>query len=66
MLKQRIAKNPHEEHIALGDFNLYHELWGGTDTSKTHIEKSEELLIAMQRWEIEQLYLQEPLYIKSL
>ena len=55
VLKQRLAKNPHEEHIALGDFNLHHESWGGPDASKTHVEESEELLIAMQRWEMEQM-----------
>lgn len=54
-MKKKLAKNPHKKHIALGDFNLYHELWGGLDVSKTHIEKSEELLIAMQRWEMEQM-----------
>ena len=54
-MKKRVAKDPHKGHIALGDFNLHHELWGGPDASKTHIGKSEELLIAMQRWEMEQM-----------
>ena len=29
VLEQRLAANPHKEQIALGDFNLYHESWGG-------------------------------------
>ena len=55
ILKQRLAKDPHKEHIALSDFNLHHELWGGPDASKTYIEKSEKLRKAMQRWEMEQM-----------
>ncbi len=26
IIKQRLAKNPHEEYIAFGNFNLHHEL----------------------------------------
>lgn len=39
----------------LGDFNLYHESWGGPETSTAHREKSEELLLLMQRREMEQM-----------
>ena len=55
VLERRLAANPHEEHIALGDFNLHHESWGGPEASTAHIEKSEELLLVMQRWELEQM-----------
>lgn len=55
LLKQILAKNPHKEHIALGDFNLHHELWGGPNTPKTHTEKAEELIIVTQRYGMEQL-----------
>lgn len=39
----------------LGDFNLHHESWGGPEASMAHIEKSEELLLVMQRREMEQM-----------
>lgn len=55
VLKQRLAKNLHKEHIALGDFNLDYESCEGSDVSKPHVEKWEKLLIAMQRWKIEQM-----------
>ena len=55
ILKRRLAAHPNEEHIVLGDFNLHHEAWGGLGVSKTLIEKSEELLIVTQRWEMEQM-----------
>lgn len=57
ILKQKIAKNSHKEHIAFGNFNLYHELWKEPDALKTYIEKSKEFLIAMSRWETEQIVL---------
>lgn len=55
ILKRRLAAHPNEEHIILGDFNLHHEVWGGPRASKTLIEKSEELLMVAQRWEMEQM-----------
>ena len=55
ILKHRLAAHPNEEHIVLGDFNLHHEAWGGPRASKALIEKSEELLIITQRWEMEQM-----------
>ena len=55
ILKRRLAAHPNEEHIVVGDFNLHHEAWGGPGVSKTLIEKSEELLIVTQRWEMEQI-----------
>ena len=55
ILKKRLAKNPHEEHIALGDFNLHHESWGGPEASKIYTEKSEELLLVTHRWGMEQM-----------
>ena len=39
----------------MGDFNLHHKAWGRPGASKTLIEKSDELLIVIQRWEIEQM-----------
>ncbi len=54
ILKHRLAAHPNEKHIVLRDFNLHHEAWRGARASKTLIEKSEELLIVTQRWEIEQ------------
>ena len=55
VLEQSLVADPHEEHIALGDFNLHHESWGGPEASTAHIEKSEELLLLMQRREMEQM-----------
>ena len=52
VLEQSLVANPHKEHIALGDFNLHHESWGGPKASTAHIEKSEELLLLMQRREM--------------
>lgn len=49
ILKQKFAKNLHKKHITLSNFILQYKLWGGLDTSKTYIKKSEELLITMQR-----------------
>ena len=53
VLKQKLAANPHEEHIAPGDFNLHHEIWEGLEASTAYIEKSEELLLVMQSWKLE-------------
>lgn len=39
VLKQRLAKNLHKEHIALGDFNLNYESCEGSDVSKPHVEE---------------------------
>lgn len=47
--------SPHEECIVLREFNPHHESWGGSEVSTTYREKSEELLILMQRREIEQM-----------
>ena len=55
ILKRKLAAHPNEEHIVLGDFNLHHEVWGGPRASKALIEKSEELLMVTQRWEMEQM-----------
>lgn len=55
VLERRLAASPHEEHIALGNFNLHHESWEGPEASTTHIEKSEELLLVMQKWGLEQM-----------
>lgn len=49
ILKKKLAKKLHKKYIPFGSFNLYHELWGRPDASKTYIKKSEKLLIAMQR-----------------
>lgn len=50
-----MATYPNEEHIILSDFNLYHVAWRVPGASQALIEKSEELLIVTQRWEIEQM-----------
>ena len=55
ILKRKLAAYPNKEHIILGDFNLHHEVWGGTRASKALIEKSEELLMVTRRWEMEQM-----------
>lgn len=39
----------------LRDFNLHHKSWGRPEASTAHIEKSEELLLTMQRREMEQM-----------
>ena len=39
----------------MGDFNLHYRALGGPRASKALIEKSEELLIITQRWEMEQM-----------
>lgn len=44
LLKQVLAKNLCQEHIALGDINLYHKLWERPDTLETQRDKAEELL----------------------
>ena len=53
--KTQTSRTSNEEHIVLGDFNLHHEAWGAPGASKALIEKSEELLIVTQRWEMEQM-----------
>ena len=57
ILEQRLAANLHKEYISLGNFNLYSESWGKLEASTAHIEKSEELLLVMQREELEQIVL---------
>lgn len=51
VLEQRLAASPHKEHITLGNFNLHHESYKKLKASTTHIEKSEELILVMQRCE---------------
>ena len=53
VLEQRLAANPHKEHIALGNFNLHHESWEGPKALKAYIKQSEERLLFVQRWELE-------------
>ena len=53
VLKYRLAAHPNGDNIVLGDFNFHYEAWGGPWALKMLIEKSEELLIVTQRWEIE-------------
>lgn len=55
LLEQRLATSPHKEHIAQGNFNLHHGSWGRLKASVAYIEKSEKLLLVMQRWELEQM-----------
>ena len=57
ILKPKLAAHPNEEHIVLGDFNLHHAAWRWPRALKALIEKSEELLIITQRWEMEQMVL---------
>ncbi len=54
ILKHRLAVYPNK-HIALGDFNLHHEALEGMGASKALIEKSEELLLVTQSWEMERM-----------
>lgn len=57
ILKCRLAAHPNKKHIILGDFNLYHKVWGRPKASKALIEKLEELLMIAQRSEMEQIVL---------
>lgn len=54
VLEQKLAANLHEEHITLCNFNLHYDSWGGIKALTAHIKKSEELLLVMQRWKLEQ------------
>ena len=42
-LKKKLEESPHEEHIALGDFNLHHAAWGGVDVPRE--DRASEILI---------------------
>ena len=42
-LKKRLEGSPHEEHIALEDFNLHHAAWGGVDVPRE--DRASEILI---------------------
>ncbi len=55
ILRHRLAAHPDEEHIALGDLNLHHEAGEEMGALKAIIEKSEELLMVTQRWEMEHM-----------
>ncbi len=55
ILERVLEVSKHEKCIVLGDFNLHHESWGRPEASTAHIEKSEELLLIMQRRKMEQM-----------
>lgn len=55
ILKHRLSAHLNREHIILKNFILYHKTWEELRTSKTLIEKSENLSIVISRWEIDQM-----------
>lgn len=49
VLEQKLAASPHKEYIVIDNFNLYYKLWKEPEASITHIEKSQKLLLVMQK-----------------
>ncbi|KAJ3560528.1 hypothetical protein NPX13_g9271 [Xylaria arbuscula] len=47
LLRQILNEHSHEEQIVLGDFNLHHELWGGTNVRETD-QEADDLISIME------------------
>lgn len=53
ILAYQIATFPNKKYLALRDFDLIHKTWKGLGTQNTQIEKSEQLVLAKKKWEME-------------
>ncbi|KAJ3552812.1 hypothetical protein NPX13_g11028 [Xylaria arbuscula] len=47
LLRQILEEHSHEEQIVLGDFNLHHKLWGGTDIREAD-QEADDLIEIME------------------
>lgn len=49
VLKQKLTTSPHKKYITLGNINLHNKLWRISKISIIRIEKSEKILLMMQK-----------------